>query len=124
MKRDRINRREYIGYLVFSWIVTIIAVYVLGWAGLGGFFAFIVVLLVLALFIAAMVNTYLGTVRRFHDLGRQGMWSLLIFVPGVSFFLMLYLLFAAGQPGENEYGPAKRPIQYGDPAKYKNRHMR
>lgn len=43
-------------------------------------------------------------VRRLHDLNRNGLWSLLVFVPVASFFLFLYLCCFRGTRGRNSYG--------------------
>ncbi len=53
------------------------------------------------------------SIGRLHDLDRSGWWSLLGFVPFVNICLGIYLLFAKGTDGENEYGedplkPAKK----------------
>lgn len=44
--------------------------------------------------------------RRLHDLNRSGWWSLLCFIPLIGIFFGLYLLFAPGTSGSNDYGPA------------------
>ncbi|MBQ8418643.1 MAG: DUF805 domain-containing protein, partial [Phascolarctobacterium sp.] len=44
-------------------------------------------------------------VRRCHDLDRSGYWGLLVLIPVVNFFFLLYLLFAKGTEGWNQYGP-------------------
>ena len=47
--------------------------------------------------------------KRWHDLGRTGMWSLLLLIPIVGFVLyipmFIYLGVARGQAEENQYGP-------------------
>ena len=43
-------------------------------------------------------------IRRLHDLNRSGKFAILLFIPVVSFFLMLYLIFAKGTDGENRFG--------------------
>jgi uncharacterized membrane protein YhaH (DUF805 family) len=47
--------------------------------------------------------------RRLNDLDRTGWLGLLALVPFVNFPFSLYLLFAAGTPGENRYGLAPAP---------------
>ncbi|TSC83216.1 MAG: hypothetical protein G01um101419_126 [Parcubacteria group bacterium Gr01-1014_19] len=42
--------------------------------------------------------------RRWHDLGKNGWWALILIVPMVNFFVGLYLIFAKGVKGKNEYG--------------------
>lgn len=39
---------------------------------------------------------FVAVIRRLHDLGRSGWWSLLMFVPLVNFVSLIYLLFAKG----------------------------
>lgn len=44
------------------------------------------------------------SVRRLHDRGHSGLWLFLCVIPAANLLMFLYLLFAAGQPGVNEYG--------------------
>lgn len=44
-------------------------------------------------------------VRRCHDLDKSGWWCLLTLVPIVNFIFLIYLLFAKGTDGWNQYGP-------------------
>lgn len=48
--------------------------------------------------------TIIVGIRRLHDLNRTGWMYLLLFVPLVGFIFALYMIFAAGTPGENDYG--------------------
>src|SRR5579863_2988732 len=43
-------------------------------------------------------------VRRLHDVGKSGWWTLLGFVPVANFYLIV-LLCQDSEPGENEFGP-------------------
>ena len=43
-------------------------------------------------------------VRRLHDLGKSGWYSLLCFFPYVSFVILLYLLLKKGQNSANQFG--------------------
>ena len=43
-------------------------------------------------------------IRRLHDLGQSGWWSILSLISPINFFFMLYLLFAKGPQEENQYG--------------------
>ena len=45
------------------------------------------------------------TVRRLHDTGRSGAWYFISFVPLIGGFWLLALILAAGQQGDNAYGP-------------------
>jgi uncharacterized membrane protein YhaH (DUF805 family) len=43
-------------------------------------------------------------IRRWHDLGKSGWYSLLNFVPLVSLIVLIYLFFAKGEEATNAYG--------------------
>ncbi|WP_303815602.1 DUF805 domain-containing protein [Acidaminococcus timonensis] len=43
-------------------------------------------------------------VRRFHDIGRSGLWVLLLFVPVVQLAVYIYLLIRKGTEGDNRFG--------------------
>jgi uncharacterized membrane protein YhaH (DUF805 family) len=48
-------------------------------------------------------------VRRLHDCGRSGWWSLLYFVPYVNALVGILLLFYEGDEKENKYGKPQYP---------------
>ena len=59
------------------------------------------------IFLLCVVNTVCCltmAIRRFHDVGRCGLWVLLLFVPVLNVIVSLYLLFAPGDKGSNAYG--------------------
>lgn len=58
---------------------------------------------------ASLVPMFALAVRRLNDLDKSGWMSLLLLVPLVNFFMGLYLIFAAGSEGSNQYGPAPGP---------------
>lgn len=58
-------------------------------------------------FIALCVAQISISVRRLHDRGHSGLWLFLCVIPAANLLMFLYLLFAAGQPGANEYGAAE-----------------
>lgn len=43
-------------------------------------------------------------VKRCHDLGRSGYFALLLFVPIINFFVIVYIYFFKGQLKDNKYG--------------------
>lgn len=57
-------------------------------------------------YIALLVYMIGLGVRRLNDTNHSGWWLLLVFVPIVNFLLTLYLIFASGNEGSNDYGPA------------------
>lgn len=55
--------------------------------------------------LAMTVGNAMITVRRCHDLDKSGKWILLCLVPIVNVAFWLYLLFAKGTVGWNNFGP-------------------
>ena len=45
-------------------------------------------------------------VRRLHDIGKNGRWAFLLFVPLVGPIILLALMLNKSQEGSNEYGPS------------------
>lgn len=56
------------------------------------------------MFIALVPSHFMLMIRRLHDLNRTGWLSLLSLVPVVDAIFSLYLLFAPGTVGANNYG--------------------
>jgi len=48
-------------------------------------------------------------IRRFHDIGGSGWWSLTMLIPLVNLIPALLLLFKPGSNGPNKYGPPPHP---------------
>lgn len=63
-------------------------------------FAFIPTLLAIALFLPGLAVC----VRRLHDVGRSGLWYLMILIPLIGAFILLYWFIKDGDLGPNEYG--------------------
>lgn len=51
---------------------------------------------------------FAAAVKRFHDLGRGGIWALLILVPFLHLAVALFLGFAPSEVGDNAFG-RRRP---------------
>lgn len=43
--------------------------------------------------------------RRMHDIGKEGVWSLIAFIPVVGFIIAIIWSVRDGQSGDNIYGP-------------------
>ena len=114
----RARRRELISFLLIQCPINVFLLCISGFLSVVaessesaavGLFAGAFGLLV-ALYSLAMSLPLLALyVRRLHDLGRSGLFLLLIFIPFVGPILVLAIfvsmLFRDGQPGENKYGP-------------------
>ena len=57
------------------------------------------------LYLPFIISGYLLAIRRLHDLDLSAFFILLSFVPVVSFFFALYVIFKKGTEGPNSYGP-------------------
>lgn len=49
-------------------------------------------------------------VRRLHDIGKQGLWILVGFIPIIGWIVLIYFYVQDSQPGANEYGPNPKGI--------------
>lgn len=58
----------------------------------------------LVLYIAMIYFTFIFTIRRLHDKNQNGWLSLIMFVPLINFFFLIYLCCAKGDAGTNNYG--------------------
>lgn len=62
-------------------------------------------ILLLATCLIAFIFILSLMIRRLHDLGKEWFWVFLTFIPIVTFFFSLYLLFFKGEQRANAYGP-------------------
>jgi uncharacterized membrane protein YhaH (DUF805 family) len=67
----------------------------------------------LAVYVLMLVPSIAMMVRRLNDLNHSGWFSLLMLIPLVNLGLALYILFAPGTKGPNNYGPAPVPNSSG-----------
>ena len=54
--------------------------------------------------IAAVVGGWMIGIRRMHDLNKSGWWLLINLIPYVNMVFSLYIIFAPGTKGDNQYG--------------------
>ena len=59
--------------------------------------------------VAVIIGSVSLVVKRLHDLDKGGLWALIMIIPIIDFFFGLYLLFAKGTDGYNQYG--EDPLQ-------------
>lgn len=112
----RIRRIEYflsgiVGGIVFSiaWALGI-GTFILG-AGMGSAGGSVFGLLIgLAALVASMWFSLAQGVKRLHDLDKSGWLILLMFVPIVNALFGLYMLFADGTVGPNQYGEDPKTV--------------
>ena len=101
----RSRRKEYWSYFLLVIGLNIVANMLDSMIGLGGtvwgLWGPLSLLLSLALFVPGLAVT----IRRLHDTGRSGWWTLIAFIPFVGALVLLYFMVLEGVSGPNEYGP-------------------
>lgn len=97
----RASRSEYLKFHIEAIVVFIISVLLLLYADADES-------LYVITFLIFTVPGLAISVRRLHDIGNNGWFVLLYFIPYIDFMFLLYLAFAPGDPEKNEYGPNPR----------------
>ena len=75
-----------------------------GRTGRLNFFLFWIVSGVLSIILIGIYTYTINYIRRWHDLGKSGWWTLVLLVPIVGLLAFLYLLLAPGEEDSNEWG--------------------
>lgn len=103
--QGRLNRKPYILRGLFLWILSLVTSGVMDVTSESDSLVMnLLSLVVFVLFIALGVATIMLVIRRWHDLGKSGWFTLLLFIPLVNLFVALYLWVKKGDEGPNEYG--------------------
>lgn len=55
--------------------------------------------------VAVLIPSIAVGIRRLHDTGRSGWWTLIVFVPFIGVLVLLYFAVLDSEPGANAYGP-------------------
>lgn len=98
----RARRSEYWYFVLFNFILSVIASMIDKVIG-HNIFSTIVTLALLLPGLAA-------TVRRLHDIGKRWVWILISFIPLVGWILMIVYTCQDSAPGENEFGPNPKEV--------------
>lgn len=99
-------------YLAHGFLMMLAALVVLGvGAGLAVGVSEIFWVIFAAGYLAIIVFSFMLMIQRLHDLNHTGWMSLLAFIPLVGFFFTLYIVFAPGTKGANNYGLQPPPNQ-------------
>ena len=105
MFNGRARRKEYWMFVLFNIVFSIaagIADYMVFGSGSGAVSG----LYSLAVFIPSLA----AGVRRLHDVGKSGWFTLILFVPLVGAIWLLVLYCTEGTNGDNEYGPDPKAV--------------
>lgn len=113
----RFSRRSYLAWnmllgLIFTLITIIVAVLIPNAEQViaGGNLPIPVIIIFAILYIIAFYFSIIFLIRRLHDRDHSGWMALLILVPVINIIFALYLLFAPGTAGTNQFGQP-RPTQ-------------
>ena len=60
--------------------------------------------------IATLLPSISVGVRRLHDMGKSGWWSLVLLVPFVGVIIMLIMCAQPGESGSNQYGSDPKAV--------------
>jgi len=99
----RARRKEYWYFFLFNILIAMVLAFVDALTGTFSAEASIGALSGLYM-LAVLVPGVAVTVRRLHDTNRSGWWVLIGLVPLLGLLLLVFTV-AAGQSGENDYGP-------------------
>lgn len=64
----------------------------------------IIAVVLVTFYILSIVYTTSLSVRRLHDLGYGGLWTLLLLLPFLNVLFFFYLVLHKGQEGDNKFG--------------------
>ena len=98
----RARRREYWMFYLINMIIGSVLV------GIGTLIKFPYFSAIYSLFV--LIPGIAVFVRRLHDVGKSGVWFLIVLVPFVGVIWLLVLLATAGQPQANIYGPDPKQV--------------
>ena len=97
----RASRQEYWMFFLFNMIFAIVMIGIDIILGLG----FLNVIYSLVVMIPGMAVN----IRRLHDIGKSGWMVLIVLIPCIGAFWLLYLMVQDSSPLDNEYGPSPKP---------------
>jgi len=111
-REGRLGRLRYLAYsfglsLFIEAIVAVIAVIASVIPGEIGN-AITLIILIVAYIMLVVTGFFIG-VKRLHDVNKSAWFLLLFLIPLVNIFFGLYMLFARGTDGPNNYGPPPPP---------------
>lgn len=92
--RGRSPRRELWNFVINTLLAEALLCILTGKAMVAGVFHIVAMIVMIAL-----------VVRRFHDIGRSGWYTLTLFIPIINLCAFFVLLFFKSAPDVNRYGP-------------------
>ena len=106
--KGRWNRKKYWLYPIGIWLVFVMPPYILLTISLGmqnDMLMYIWWILTAISYIYLLYVSICAYIKRFHDLGKSGWFSLFMFVPFINVIFVIWTYFFRWTPGINQYGP-------------------
>lgn len=111
----RFGRLSYLGWNMLMFIIVISFFFVVGIIAsfiapnlfsstADGSISIPFMLIMAVVYITLIYISFIFIIRRLHDCNQSGWLSLLFLIPIINFFFILYLIFAPGTPGSNDFG--------------------
>lgn len=97
----RSGRREFWYFILFQYSI-LFAFFLLGFTVFGQ-------ILAILFFLFTLIPSLAVSVRRLHDIGRSGLWLLVVLVPIFGLILLVIWFCQPGVSEENAFGPPLRP---------------
>lgn len=109
--KGRFGRLSYIAWNAILFISFLIIYEVITWSYIDKFnndeIIFYIGVTVLLTIPPIIIMSFIFLIRRLHDMGISGWWSLLYFLPIVSILFMIYTLIKEGDVGSNRFAPPR-----------------
>jgi len=103
--RGRLNRKPFIlRGLLLSVLSSVMSTVMTEMTEASSTVMHLLALLPLILMVVLSVCTFMLIIRRWHDLGKSGWFSLLMLIPLLNFLVLIFLWVKKGTDGPNAYG--------------------
>ena len=106
--KGRFNRSRFVAYYFGFYIGAIFVMALLG-SLIGSLGSTASLILMAIVYIPVLILMVIFGVRRLHDLDQSGWFLVLMIIPILNLFFMLYLFFKRGTDGINKFGPPQKP---------------
>ncbi len=95
----RARRKEFWMFVLFNFLVGVVFTMLTTITKLGFFN------IIYGIYGLAIIIPYIAvSIRRLHDIGKSGVWFLVVFIPFIGWIWFIILMATEGVAGSNEYG--------------------
>jgi len=104
---SRSRRSEYWYMVLFNFIIETILSILFNASKNSSFGTIVAIVIIIYSFIMLLIVLPLS-IRRLHDIGKSGWFFLIILIPLIGAFILLFFFCQDSQPESNEYGPSPK----------------